>query len=844
MTSDFDNDEIQDSAFPVEFNDDTSSLDLYGVWVKSGPRDAETPVEKAAVPSALPEFSAELNDYSDISLLPDLPDFSALAESDEETPGFTEEEALPDFGSDLDFETETDTLTETPIENETVTEEPSETGSWDDETITFDEIVPDFSNPDPEPDPSKEISSEYGNFSVRSETESVSETEFDTLDGDAFFETKEDTDNTEINTDESFSVAFDDSEIVFEDVQSEELGASSLPSKKVEPAKKEVIKEPAVSRVFESVDIFEIDEPETAEAASSPESDVMPEALPEFSDSPEFDLDDSFGTEPSPVDSETFELEEPGSLSNDTSDLDSFISDFNESGGTAPEEKDKLFSGLDPVDIDLDFDESFISDAEKIKATGSAVTKSEFLESEFGVEMIEETTDSSDSVFGESSVIDPDFLMSGEKSAAGAVPADIQDTDEFDELLESLDRTPSPVQSVKTEETSQKNLYDLSVTEDDGEEILDIPSIKDYNRSESSLNGGQSAISSLEGSVSLDFDDISAVEQELIDFTPETGDEEVNDKSTQLLMMIADELSSIKKELSTLKTEIAGFKASGNPADQGTLKTDIDDTDNSGFFNDDDTDETIALTGDELNNILITADFTEEKNEDIDAAGRGGIETSPDGEVEKAEINFETPSDMGDFNGFSADLDENDIPDTLPDSIFEVPDLESSIPVEPAHVNKIEDDTSYLEGSDLSDTILDDLSMEEPDLEIIDFNDEKLEEPELDEFNIDLATMDSTFPPEQDVSIPVETGSFEPAGTEPIAEPAVSIEPAVEKTVDAPAPSTGMAALPVDLKDEIKSVLAYMDQLLESLPEEKIEEFARSEHFEVYRKLFEELGIS
>ena len=35
-----------------------------------------------------------------------------------------------------------------------------------------------------------------------------------------------------------------------------------------------------------------------------------------------------------------------------------------------------------------------------------------------------------------------------------------------------------------------------------------------------------------------------------------------------------------------------------------------------------------------------------------------------------------------------------------------------------------------------------------------------------------------------------------------------------------------------------------MDQLLESLPEEKIEEFARSEHFEVYKKLFEELGIT
>jgi hypothetical protein len=50
--------------------------------------------------------------------------------------------------------------------------------------------------------------------------------------------------------------------------------------------------------------------------------------------------------------------------------------------------------------------------------------------------------------------------------------------------------------------------------------------------------------------------------------------------------------------------------------------------------------------------------------------------------------------------------------------------------------------------------------------------------------------------------------------------------------------------IPSGLQDELKTVLKYMDQLLESLPDEKIEEFARSEHFEVYKKLFEELQIA
>jgi len=46
-----------------------------------------------------------------------------------------------------------------------------------------------------------------------------------------------------------------------------------------------------------------------------------------------------------------------------------------------------------------------------------------------------------------------------------------------------------------------------------------------------------------------------------------------------------------------------------------------------------------------------------------------------------------------------------------------------------------------------------------------------------------------------------------------------------------------------EMKEEIKKVLSYMDHLLESLPEDKIEEFAKSEHFDTYKKLFKELGL-
>jgi hypothetical protein len=53
----------------------------------------------------------------------------------------------------------------------------------------------------------------------------------------------------------------------------------------------------------------------------------------------------------------------------------------------------------------------------------------------------------------------------------------------------------------------------------------------------------------------------------------------------------------------------------------------------------------------------------------------------------------------------------------------------------------------------------------------------------------------------------------------------------------------GPGGIPSRFKNELKTVLSYMDQLLESLPDEKIEEFARSEYFDTYKKLFKELGL-
>jgi hypothetical protein len=89
-----------------------------------------------------------------------------------------------------------------------------------------------------------------------------------------------------------------------------------------------------------------------------------------------------------------------------------------------------------------------------------------------------------------------------------------------------------------------------------------------------------------------------------------------------------------------------------------------------------------------------------------------------------------------------------------------------------------------------------------------------------------------------------------PAPAAPAPAPQAAPAPAAPaiKAEEAPKPmgrpdGKGGFELPSELKSELRNILSYMDQLLESLPEEKIEEFAKSEYFDSYRKLFKDLGL-
>ncbi|MDR3333735.1 MAG: hypothetical protein LBT13_02450, partial [Treponema sp.] len=374
----------------------------------------------------------------------------------------------------------------------------------------------------------------------------------------------------------------------------------------------------------------------------------------------------------------------------------------------------------------------------------------------------------------------------------------------------------------------------------------------------------------------------------------------------QLLMKIVEELSLIRTELSGIKQafgalhrEVPGVEAQVSAEAQPLVEEPAQE-ENHGFF-DEEEDETIALTGDELDNILNTADLIEESTA------------------------FDDDVVLPDHDLSSAELEEG-IEEVALDVSF-VPEDEKAVKGDDSEeLQQLREegakpyteapdaiDTSYLEADpfakqdfiqptiDLSDAVID-----EPDLSA-DIKENPVEEPVLEDISIDDLDVgeEDEDEDEEEVDFPMLTGieasedapcgetpepdqpegdtpentkvlsddvldtvlaqaglqdifAFMPedgdtggeqADTEAVADKpdtedaaAVADKPDTEDAAVVDKPDT-VDAPPPHLREEIKTVLAYMDQLLESLPEEKIAAFASSEYFETYKKLFTELGL-
>ncbi|RKX84017.1 MAG: hypothetical protein DRP70_13915 [Spirochaetes bacterium] len=239
------------------------------------------------------------------------------------------------------------------------------------------------------------------------------------------------------------------------------------------------------------------------------------------------------------------------------------------------------------------------------------------------------------------------------------------------------------------------------------------------------------------------------------------------------------------------------------------------------------------------------------------------LETDPediDYELDIEEITLET-------DDIDLELEEMDLePEVLeaePEDIDLELDIEEVAPeleipddnLEEINLDTISQEEFEIEEINLSspgDDEIPDISLDEAIDEIETVEEFSLDEPveDLDD-EVTVTLPDNDFnelPGTEDVDLDSLDALVTEEAEEAVEEEIADLEETPESTAAGLREKTKAAlelsSLPGDLKEEIKEVLKYMDQLLESLPDEKIQEFARSEHFEVYKKIFEELGIN
>lgn len=284
----------------------------------------------------------------------------------------------------------------------------------------------------------------------------------------------------------------------------------------------------------------------------------------------------------------------------------------------------------------------------------------------------------------------------------------------------------------------------------------------------------------------------------------------------------------------------------------------------------------------------------EEDAIDLDTTDMGIEVDEPDveeidfdlGEADELEIpaEAEEPAEAEDEVTIEIDLDAED--NESPEQ--EIAEREATdLEVDDLEIDDLEIDDLEVKDPGTDDLEVDDLEIDDLQVDDLDTGDQEVPvvesgEPEavedamapvdtddeVEEIDFDLGETDELVIPqesadyeddfEQDTDLaeeaaaPLDEDAEDGLSEDVLSEDALSEDEPLEeeppRTPREPAPvpatrSSSIADLPEDLKQEIRAVLSYMDQLLEALPDDKIEEFAQSEHFEVYKHLFEELGL-
>ena len=856
---------------------ETNELDSYGVWVKNPPKTVDSSETSVNSDDAF-NFDTDLPDFSDLDVIDEPSDISAsdnsgdalsaedLAGLEPENNSHSEYKAHDSQVSNVEEEISLDEF----IEGGVFETGPDEDKIKEKEAEKAAAQAEQENNSDSQPQISNETAAE-DDFNVTADLEtetpedafnsgnSESASDDDIFNVDLSFDEPSDNpapvlQETSQNAQETSSA---DSPAGTQDVDLSEFGLDDLNFDQSDSSSETN----AGNDGMESVDLSEFgfddsDFQETEKAPESAENEEVPE-IPEQKEpsletenTPKQEIEtinteETIALEPEPEQSFEEEPQEPETseaiADDDDFDLDSILDNITDetTGGTVSI-SDAGGSSKEPAENTL---ESGIIDEPKEEVSENTASESETF-----AEPVEITP--------ESEIVDEPKEKVSENTASETKP-----------FAEPVEITP------ESEIIDEPKADAADLTEKEVEET-EIPDTFDEEAA-SFLENDDEKVAEVADSITAPILDEGELETE----KPST-------QMTAIFSQIVTELSSLKNEIASLKNEFETLKNEKQPEN---LKLESNDSGNEGFFSNSDEDDTIALSKDEMDNILNTADIaqaekTEEKESEKTEATQENISEPEELSSEEPEFKEEpkTTDETENLFGSADDVADISDEDILSDDDFamefesaqteniEEPTLddvdytniskendlpeEISVPknddilVESSPTDLLETKDSENEGKNSSDSFDEDpfeLSAVEPSISET-LTDEKLDylskTPEEAEQNVnpeevlELPESEETENAKENESAEeVETEKTE-ATQENISEPEElsSEEPETKESKD----------ISDDLKTEIKSVLSYMDQLLENLPENKIAEFAQSEQFDTYKKLFKELGLA
>lgn len=845
---------------------DKNELDNYGVWVKKPPKDikADTDItdESFSLDAELPDFD-NLDDS--VKTEDSLNDFDFSIDE-------VKEETIEDPFADINFETEENSNTEVQEKEPEEITENTEISSESEQVIESDGTEDDFNIDDITADISFDnLDNIEQNEDTKENTADIEEPVIESAAGDIMseqtFDNAEDfTENTllsdsdtnlsetaEINSDSTEDVEVDlDSFLSDDSSSSETLDVSAsfgLDSSQTEDL---------------NLDEF-IDAGDFGDFASDnkPKQEEIIEEEP-------LDISLSFDET-----ADSFEVEED--TESQTENHESESADVSESEGTG--------EGIDTESIDLsEFGINENEDEQPLNGPEDTIN-----------EHVKETIDYDLKVSADT---DDDTTVSINDVVAGNITSDSQPdfSDESEEPQENAEPEEQPQTenrssevSLKEQEILQQIASELALLKDEIKNLkTDFADLKSREADvkipeQNEENSGFFADSDEDDTIALSGDELDNILNNA-EFLDET--EDINNNITE---------DSIQEtELSDIQSDLKQEESAGSSQFESTVEDDIDGVFDSAVESENTIEEETSFEPALENEETIEEDISSEINQEPVIKESVIEEPAGEDDVSDFEISENLPEEIeipkvddlsdSDFNAddFSSSEENEETPvseqnefstsNPIDDFFNEDDSIDSTLTSEKLDYiaadakEKVEiqsEQTDNEEFSDLdlpsptvddiTDNTLDELdenpnSLELPntseEIEITEteepvFEESSVEEPVIEEPVIEETNNDDTVL--EDSVIEATNFNDEISAGDDLQDESVFTE---QFETEPKKENVSNEEIPSDLKQEIKSVLSYMDQLLENLPEDKISEFAQSEHFVTYKKLFQELGLS